>query len=154
MKKFDLNFPLDKINSAPHNSGIDLKEIFQQPDTRTAMNLRNVKCDVTFRLVPKIEYLPNNLGVIEVVKTVLLFEISFLAFPGIGIQSIELAEIVLCQNFIYQLTSLAAELLSVKANGFEFAVFSAVKALGIGVGWKDLIHLNGLLKITRQGFLA
>ena len=110
---------------------VEPAEIFQQPDARYTVHLRQVKRDLGSLALLKFKQFCYNVGVVQV--SVIFGQIlSFQALAGMLVQAVECAEVVGVENLVHQLAPRTTKVLVTAAQPTIRTNILAVRA-GAGI---------------------
>jgi hypothetical protein len=100
-------------------------QVFQQPDTGTAMDGRHVKSDFTYSSIREFQYIALDNLIIEIGKSIADLRVVK-PYPRMLLEIIVLAGIALAQDLIYGLTTMTAKVLILKPHRSFTAIFTTM----------------------------
>jgi hypothetical protein len=123
----DLCFFACKVNGYFLYAGIQPVQIFEEPEAGTAMNIGNVKGDMCLLIITELQQLLLNFFIIKEGEFI-FSDRKTLCHSWFIIKRIIFTKVILVQYFIYQFTTLAAEMFIAISNAVVRTGFSAVIA--------------------------
>ena len=122
---------LQKIDPRMGYARVEPGEVFQQPDARYTVHLRQVKRDLGSLVILKFEQFFYNVGIVQI-GVIFGQLLSFQALAGFLVQGIKFAEVVGVENLVYQLAPRTTKVLVTAAQPTIRTGIVAVRA-GVGI---------------------